>query len=259
MEEFTKISFVNWKMGLISTDDEKDEPYIGFAPGDELNYRSQSPVTMFQGAVGRLGLAGSGTEKTFVPVMKAFKNYPGFNRNNALLALIVVTDAPEQSALGGTPLVNAAQFLEYIKNVKTDLSKVVTYGVFGAKDLGCTPASYETPWDYYGNDYPNYKKIIQATKGKVYPLCGNFGANLSALSKDIVERIPAPRVYLDRRPIVSTIRVFFHGELLVGGLKEDGGSWVYDYALNAIILHNIKYSVEDDDVVSVQYEEDRGL
>jgi hypothetical protein len=250
MQEFTKDKHLSWSMGLISTDESR-LPLIGFTPATLLNSQSPNPVSLFQNAVRGLGTYGSGYEKTFVPIQKHLDAYPGFMRKNAYLAIITVTDAEEQSGTSST------SFLQYLVAKKGDLNRTIFFGAFGAYDLGCTAGSGEGIWNYV--DSP-YEDVVQATRGRVFPICTQtFGKDLSELGKDLVKRVTQPMIRLAKRPKISSIRVSFKGQVLPGGLKEDGGFWIYDFDGNAIVFHDLDFAPGDTETVDVSYQEDDGL
>lgn len=247
MQEFVKDKHLSWTMGLISTD-VTNRPYIGFAPGDLLNSQTPNPVLAFQRAVGQLGTYGSGYEETFEPIRKNLESYPAFARKDAYLAMISVTDADEQSAM------SSQVFLQYLQSKKGSLSRAIFYGAFGADDLGCRNGE---GWNYSRG---KYEAVIQATQGRYFPICtSTFGKDLAALGTDLVKRVTQPMIRLSKRPKISSIRVSFQGRALPGGLKEDGGFWVYDFDANAIVFHDLDFAPGDTETVDVSYQEDDGL
>ena len=246
IKKFSQLSYVDWKMGLISTDT-SDDPYVGFTPATSLNNKVSKPTDVFISAVKRLGTSGSGTEKPFATNLAAIKNHPDFFRPKAVLALIMVTDAPEQSQMAASILLDA-----YAAH-KGNVDKVVLYGVFGARDHGCISTGGEENWDFAGSVY---EELMQKTNGSFYTLCkDDFGETLGSIGEDLVSRLESPKVWLQRRPIVSTIQVSHRGNLLPGGLLSSGGLWTYDFDLNAVVFHNLDFAPDDLEVVMVRYEE----
>jgi hypothetical protein len=246
MQEFVKDS-LQWSMGLISTDP-SDLPYIGFTPTTLLNYLTPNGVGLFQGAVGRLGVGGSGYEQTFAPIQKHLDAYPSFTRKDAYLAVISVTDAEEQSGM------TSAEFLQYVAVKKGAPNRTIFYGALGADDLGCRLGE---GWNYSGS---KYEDVVLATGGRVFPICTTtFGKDLAALGNDLVRWVSRPMIRLSKRPKVSSVRVSFEGRLLPGGFKEDGGFWLYDFDANALVFHDMDFAPNNDDVVDVSYQEDDGL
>jgi hypothetical protein len=247
MQEFTKGQQLSWTMGLISTD-VTDRPYIGFTPGNLLNWQTPNPVYEFQRAVGLLGTFGSGVEQIFEPIRRSLDAYPGFARKDAYLAIISVTDAEEQS------IMSSQDFLQYLQTKKGSLSRSIFYGAFGADDLGCTLGE---GWNYARG---KYEAVVQATRGRYFPICtSTFGRDLAELGKDLVKRITQPMIRLSKRPKVPSIRISFKGRVLPGGLKENGGYWIYDFDSNAIIFHDLEFAPGDTESVDLSYQEDDGL
>lgn len=242
VKQFFSGGVLEWRMGLISTDP-VNSPYIGLVPGTELDFRSTDAMNRFRAAVGRLGLNGDGTERTFTPLMKWLNEYPKFLRPQAILALVMVTDAPEQS------MVPSANVLAFLTKVKGSLSKVVSYGVFAAADFGCR--SDEGAWNYAGSPYEG---LIAATNGKTYPLCQAFGPHLADMGKDLVSRVNRPEIQLTSRPRVETLKVIHRGVELLGGPEEEKGVWSYDFPKNRIVFHNMDFAPNDNEQVEIRYE-----
>lgn len=247
IQEFVKQGSLDWKMGLVSTS-EAEEPYVGFKAGEELDKKTPDPVKKFNEAVGRLGTGGDSTEKPFRCAQKALQENPSFLRSRAILALIMVTDAEEQSEIP------VQGMLDFLSQTKGDTRLGVFYGALGPDDWGCNPASGgESRWNFVGSPY---EALSQALKGKTYSLCsGAFGASLADLGKDLVKRIKAPRIPLTLRPKIETIRVTWRDQELRGGPRSDGGLWYYDFDLNAIVFHDLEFAPGENEEVVVHYEE----
>ncbi len=240
---------LDWKMGLISTD-KSDGPFVGFFPGQELTSRTPGNVSLFQGAVSRLGTDGTYQEEGFDPLLTALRTYPDFVRQRSTLAVIFVTDAKEQ---GISTVPDVLSELSRFKSTR----ETVSYGIFWTRDLGCARNPGEEDWAFSGS---RYGEFIQATQGKAYPLCSsNFGANLADLGQDLVSRITAPRLFLDTRPRVSTLQVVYQGREIPAGLPGSGGYWYYDQGLNALVFHDLSFAPGDDEEVRIIYDEDNGI
>jgi hypothetical protein len=252
MSQFVQASSgntLNWKMGLVSTD-KSDRPFVGFTVGDELSSSTPGNVANFQAAVNRLGTSGTYLEEGFDPLLGALRGFPNFVRPNSTLAVIFVTDAQEQ---GGMSVPDVLAELSKFKAI----SSTVSYGIFWTADLGCGKNPGEGDWNLSGS---RYGEFIQATSGKTYPLCArDFGKNLADLGKDLVSRITAPKLFLESRPRVSTLKVLYQGVELKAGLPGRGGVWYYASELNAIVFHDLTFAPGDDEEVQVIYEEDTGI
>ena len=248
MQTFTGQAGIHWKMGMISSD-ESDVPYLGISPTPDFDFSALDPVSVFQAAVGRLGTSGSGTEKFFTPVLNTLRLNPAFLRPHSILALIFVTDAIEQSPI------DAPRFLNELATLKGDIRDVIVYAALGAEDFGCAPSGEGL--NYVGSAH---ETVIKATHGKVYKACDpNFGNSLADLGQDLVQRVATPRMYLAARPRQGTLVIRYHGQVLPGGPKADGGFWVYDYELNAVLFHDLAFAHGDTESVEVSYREDNGI
>ncbi len=232
-------SGADWKMGLISTDDE-DAPYLGFVPGDEMNASTPNNIARFQAAVRRLGVNGNGEERLYDPLIDHLNRHPTFLRTGAMFFLIVVSDEEEQSRQFTT--------LQFIANVRSRVpgpDRWVTYGVLG--DTAHTCGSL----DYRGSRYEDF--ILQ-TLGKMFLICSDFGTSLAEIALDMGSRMEAPKLDLQNRPILSSLKVYYLDRVLPGGPKASGGLWTYDLRMNSVIFHDLIFAGGDLEKVRVEYE-----
>jgi len=235
MQNFTKNVNIKWKMGLLSTT-EGDTPYVGFTPKTLLDNTTLNPVKTFQNAVDSLGTYGADWEQSFNPVIENLKKYPNFLRPDAYLALVFVSDEDEQSVVDAQGHdYTIPRFVSDVAALKGgDQSKILTYGVFAPTD-----------WCANGNFYYNgsrWQELIRYTNGRIYSACDpNFGQVLSSMGDDLVSMIASlhPVVLLDSRPIATTIQVFYNGQKLRPGFKENGGQWIYDPSANVIRITDL--------------------
>lgn len=250
MQEFLT-KRISWKMGLLSTD-VTEVPYVGFdRPFDSTD---PNPAATFVNAVSRLGTSGDGTEKTFDPILRALTDYPNFLRDDKPLAILVVTDAPEQSTIGATT------FLQRFRAIVGPNRPVFVYSVLAANDLappgGCS--TQETGYDYANGPYEAF--ALNAKIGRAFSLCDpSFGSNLGKIGDEIVQQVFHPEIRLGRRPRPNSIKVHFHEALLPPGRKEDGGIWYYDHDRNAIVFYNLDFAVGESEAVTVDFETDDGF
>lgn len=246
INDFIKHGGLDWKMGVLSTD-VFDNPYTGFTPTTELTFKTPNNVQIFKDAIGNLGTSGDAIEKTFAPIMKWLPQFPNFLRPQAMLAIIMVTDAEEQSG------VTSADFLAFLQKTKGSLKRVISYGVFSPQDFGC--AFGDTTWNYKGTVYED---VVKATNGKTYALCKDFGQNLADLGKDLFSRVSRPMIRLKTRPRMETLHLFYKGEELKAGPRngraESKGLWLYDFDLNAIIFHDLEFAPGENEEVQIVYE-----
>jgi len=248
MQEFSRLQGINWRMGLLSTDTD-DSPYLGFQP--LFDSASPDPVTTFRNAVRRLGLSGSGTEKTFLPVLTNLTRYPAFLRPSAHLVVIMVGDEREQSNM------SAADFVRALVGHKAGRAQYVrVYGAMSARDFGC-PTNYPADQVVYAGS--PYEEAINATNGQVVSACASdFGAELAKLGHDIVASISSPVILLSHRPLPATIKVVYKGEALPPGPRAAGGKWLYDADANGVRFHNMEFVDLNERNVTITYEHDQG-
>lgn len=249
MQEFLTKK-ISWKMGLVSTA-VQEIPYIGFdRPFDNTD---PNPEAAFVAAVSRLGTNGDGTEQTYDPILKSLTQYPNFLRADKPLAILIVTDAPEQS------LVDAPTFLQSFRGIIGDRPLFV-YSVLAASDLA-PPGGCQTQEDGYNYANGRYEALaLNAKIGRAFSLCDpNFGANLGKIGDEIVQQVFNPEIRLNRRPRPNSIKVFFHDTLLPAGPKNKGGVWYYDHDRNAIIFYNLDFAVGENEAVNVEFVTDDGF
>ncbi len=247
MQEFIKNKQLDWKMGLLSTD-ESEEPYIGFAT--PFTRQDPDPVGNFRAAVSRLGIYGSGTEMSFTPIMEKLAQFQGFLRPAAHLVIIFVTDEREQSS------VDATRFISDTVGRKGGRSKLVkAYGAFHATDFGCNN-SYPDQVTYGGSPF---EAVINAFGGKAYSTCApDFGLELAKLGNDIVAAISSPVILLSKRPLPETIKVTYKGQELPAGPESLGGLWVYDSEANGVRFHNMDFVDFNERFVKIDFKPDQG-
>lgn len=241
INEFTAKGGLEWKMGVVSTD-VSQPPFGGFPMNKPLDFRTPNAVPEFQDAIRKLGTGGDAIEQSFGPIRKHLGAYPDFLRKEATLAVIFLTDAPDQSRIP------APEIFQFMGALKGDPKKIVIYGAFAATDFGCQTAE---GLKYAGSPY---ETLITQTKGKVYKLCGDFGTDLADLGRDLVTRVERPYIALPDRPQTATLRVIYKGKDLPGGPVDFGGYWIYDFDLNRIVFHNLSFAPGDNEDVSVSYE-----
>lgn len=248
MREFDKKGGIDWKMALISTD-EDEHPYIGMDTIDGFNSRSQRRTNRFAAAVRALGTNGSYTEKTFTPIMKQLYLSNIFTREDAMLVIINVTDAEEQSRN-----VSGKDFLNHLIQLKGDISKIKFYGVYSSDDLGCDG---ESTWEFKTS---KYKYVVQNTGGSIFPACSPvFGTKLTSLAKEIISYLQNSKIILDKRPKPDSIKVTYKGKELPGGSKTRGGMWYYDYNDNAIVFYSLDFAPGNEEIVEINFQEDEGF
>jgi hypothetical protein len=269
LEQFAKQPYINWKIGLVSTD-RSETPYLGFAtPFDWtlIDYRDptslDTTVTTFQNAVAALGTNGDPSEYVFFNVKRVLDLYngktpsmPSFLRPNSHLVVIMITDEIEQSKDSFGINYDAPLF---VKNMSTYIgsNKVLRfYGALSRVDLpGCTSSGDQDP--YAGSQY---ETAINLTKGFVISACiNNFGTELAKIGKDIASLVGLPSLLLKQRPKVETLKVFYKDKPLPSGSRESGGVWFYEESTNTINFYTMEF-VEDprNDYFKIDFDIDDG-
>lgn len=253
MNEFTSAGRIDWRMGLISSD-ESEEPYLGFAQynGNFFDYTDNDPVGTFQQAVSQLGTSGSYVEKFFGPSLK-WMSSDQFIRPDAFLAIIMVSDEPEQ-----TDGLSPQAFYNELVNLKAgqaDLIKV--YTAIAAKK-GLQPNCSDGVIDnYIGSRWEEIKDLSNAL---AFSACSaDFGSEMANVAQSIIAQLKAARILIPDQPKVDTIKVTFQGEDVPGGMKELGGKWYFDEKFNEIVFYEIMGTNDVDETVKVSYVIEDGL
>ncbi len=251
MQEFLKSNYIDWKMGIITTDVDYT-PVLGFST--PFDRSTPDPVPLFSDTVRRLGTGGSSSEYVFYNTERAFKYPTHFLRPNSHLAVIMVTDEVEQSQEYG-PSYKAAPFFQLVRNLIPDRYKVRFYGALNANGLD---DCFDYAMAYTGTPY---EEIIKLGEGFVISACKkDFGADLAKIGKDIASILSYPRLLLSARPKVETIKVTYKGVELEPGLPEQGGYWYYDDEFNLIIFYNLNFSQDFEfDSVDITFDINDGI
>ena len=267
-EKFAKQQFVNWKLGIISTD-QAENPYLGFeASFDSSLINSGDPasfdrtVRLFQEAVSDLGTSGSPTEYTFYNIKRHLDRYDGvvrppFLRENSHLVVIMISDEEEQSAQRfGSQSYEAINFYNSMLGYIASNKILRFYGAIDHKDLkDCTGFSGD-PW--VGSEF---EKIISESSGFVISAClDDFGNELAKIGEDIASLVGLPSLLLRRRPLVETLKVYYEDRLLAPGPEELGGTWFYEEATNTINFYNMDFVVDiENDRFRIEFDVDDGI
>jgi len=268
LQQFAKQPYINWKIGLISTD-KADNPYLGFdTPFDWSQIDPRDPtsfdrtVEKFQQKVASFGTSGDSQELVFYNVKRALDLFdgssasrPSFLRPNSHLVVIMISDEKEQSMDMG-PQYDAPEYLKLMSKYVPANKVLRYYGALSRSDLpGCSnPGDNET---YAGSQY---EKIINMTRGFNISACiTDFGSELAKVGKDIASLVGLPSLLLKERPIADTIKVYYKDKLLPSGPKEHGGVWFYEESTNTINFYTMEF-VEDirNDYFKIDFDVDDG-
>jgi hypothetical protein len=158
------------------------------------------------------------------PLANTFNN--GFYRKDAFFAVIFITDTAEQSRY-----ISSQQMYDFLVQLKGDAKKVLSYAVIKTTwDLKNCPAEDDDPPTTKLENFLSMT-VNAVNHSNVLSLCStDYGSKLAEFSKDIATR-SSGLVYLQRLPVVSTIKVTY-GTQVIKNSVDDG--WTYDPAQNAI-------------------------
>lgn len=217
----------DWKIGLISTS-EKEAPFGGFQ--DEISSTTPDSVNRFIQAVGKLGINGDSFERPFASINNALMKNPRFLRASANLAIIVVSDAPEQSSL------LAVEFIANLEVLGVDLNRVSLFGYLNPSEW-CTPT--DDTWKMAGSVYEQLSSLMNTSYSK---LCdGNLGGNLVTLGAQLGKQskmgtliIPSvSHIPLPSAPDFDSITVTYGTQTIPGTMST---GWIYDSLKNEVVL-----------------------
>ncbi len=184
-----------------------------------------------------VGTEGSSEEMSFDPISAALSSpmmsaeNTGFLRKDASLAIIIMTDAEDQSQTMSPETLN--DFLVNLKNGKAD--KVLTYAAI-------VPSSVTSPSctrDEYGVTPLRIEQFLKLSGGTEFNICdADYGTKLAAIAKDVTQKV-GKLMYLSRAPVVNTISVKFGlpGSPTAQVIPNDASTgWTYDPTRNALIF-----------------------
>ncbi len=173
-----------------------------------------------------VGTDGGGTEKVFDPAQRALsepvisQQNQGFLRPDAYLALIVLTDADDASAVQ-----NPLDFYNFLVGLKkNNPAMVLSYGAFIPIGVsGCARDSTAEPY--------RLTEFFKIAGSLTFNLCDPaFGVQLAGVGKDLVRRV-ASKIILESRPVLSSIEVVFGSQVISPGLLD---GWSYNLDDNSV-------------------------
>ena len=134
----------------------------------------------------------------------------GFLRGGAGLAVVLVSDEPEQSR---------NSWSSYLSSIQAMVPQVVFSAVAGPMPAGCPTA----------DPGAGYWEVADATDGAFLEICdSDWGSRLDELPTTVVLPPPTDTFALTEIPVVDSIAVE------VDGLRE--GGWGYSESLNAVVF-----------------------
>jgi hypothetical protein len=172
-----------------------------------------------------VGVGGSGSERPLSTTLKALTAplstgaNAGFLRDDANLAIIIVSDAQDQS---GEPIANYTSRIPLVKGVRRRHQvSVSVIGPFSPASTGCQTEGQDTTG--------RYDAVIQATRGVKQTICkSNWGTDLEQLGRSAL----GPRnTFFVRNPPDTQQPV----DVTVNG-QTVSNAWNYDGASNAIVF-----------------------
>jgi hypothetical protein len=188
----------------------------------------------------RVGTWGSGWENFFDPVQLAL-SLPlvntfnaGFYRADAMLAVVFVTDADDQ-----TTSIDANGFYNFLLRLKhNDAKKFLAYGAIIPQGAPCASATVEAP----PLKLQQFLGMLPNNHNNVLSLCEpDFGVKLAQFAEEIVSK-SASVIYLSRQPVPETIHVMYGNYELP---KDPNTGWTFDPEMNAVILgRNVDWTSE---------------
>lgn len=160
-------------------------------------------------------------EDSFSPlreILKADKN-PGFIRPDAHLAVIMITDANDDS-----PIAPNALYYDLVRAKGRDRSKVSTFGVLAGTNCAADPDGPPT----------RIADFLRLSGGKAYNLCDpKFGDNLADVGNTIREKASRMKIDLSSLPEEGTLSVKFGGQEVPNNAAK---GWTYDPDTVSIII-----------------------
>jgi len=161
------------------------------------------------------------------PALTGGKN-AGFYRQDAQLAIIIISDAEDQSPKNLGP-VETWNFLYNLKNRRAD--QIIGFGVIvpvldnrncNRDDFAMRPYRLE-----------EFLKLIGRGQQNIYNLCDpQFGDNLLAVTDALIKSV-ANVIYLSRLPVPHTIQVIYGTQVIP---SDPINGWSYDPSRNAVVF-----------------------
>ena len=250
----SKVAILDYHVGVITTDMDDCHTDCGRLQGIP-SYVERTTPNLVQVLSEKMivGTNGSASEMMFAPIMEALspnlENTAnlGFYRQDAYLAVIIITDAAEQSRYSPQDMYN------FLLQKKNDKRKILGYGVIRkvAERATCTTGgeSIDTKLETFLASVVN----ANANQDNVLSLCSeNYGEKLAEFAKDIVTR-SAGSVKLTALPSPASIRVMYGTQEIPNDLKT---GWTYRSSSNTLEFgSNIVWSEQPNGTtLSINYE-----
>ena len=165
-----------------------------------------------------VGVDGSGTESFFSNIISYLRKDSSFHRPEALLSIIILTDAEDQSNVEDT-IYTPSYTRQFLMNLKNgDSERVSTF-------LAYIPPEEKSGKCPRNGEHPpvRLKAFANLLEGVEASLCDTrFSQKLLALGKDLSQRIRDFKIPLNNQPQVDTLEVFY------GNIMLPQKFWSYD-------------------------------
>lgn len=250
----SKVAILDYHVGILTTDMDDCRDHCGRLQGIPTFVERSTPnlVQVLSDKM-LVGTNGSAEEMSFAPVVEALSPNlenganVGFYRQDAYLAVIMITDAKEQSNY------SPQDMMTFLVQKKHDKKKVLGYGVIRkvAEQSICTTG---------GESIDDKLEIFLAgvvngnsKQDNVLSLCAtDWGEKLAEFAKDIVKR-SAGSVKLTALPSPASISVVYGTQVIPNDLKT---GWTYRSSSNTLEFgSNIVWSEQPvGTTLSINYE-----
>ncbi|AHI05517.1 hypothetical protein BDW_05045 [Bdellovibrio bacteriovorus W] len=193
------------------------------------------------GAAVKQGINGSGDERAFhsfrATLESSINNQHNFRRDDAFLAVIIVTDEEDYSRSSGSmdnpsnPGLHPVQdYVTFLRDYTQSTDTMKNYSVSAIyvptrTNPGCTLHSAAQAGNRVG-------ELATLTGGVKASLCSNFGQSLELISDSIIQLSAV--FQLQREPVESTITVKVNGVVVPKSLVN---GWTYNAADLTIHFH----------------------
>jgi len=215
-------SGADYHLAVITTDEARFRQFDGYSWIDSAHH---DPVQWMQNVISSIGIHGSGFEKGIEMAKYALEGdaAPGslYNRENATMVIIYVSDEPDHSQGG------FGSYLSFFDNYKLSLSLMRHFAVIGDYPSGCSfpylPMSRNIQ---FGSGYYD---MTQRYNGSWYSICAaDWGQQMQNLANTVTTQRSFELEEPD--PVENTILVTVNGQQTT--------NWSYDLSLNAVVFNS---------------------
>ncbi len=188
-------------------------------------------------------ISGYGDERAFQSITSTLDSAlnSGFRREDAFLAVIIVSDEDDFSHDGTTPIDNpnhaslhpVSKYVDYLNALTASSGATRKYSVstISINDQACLDLLNQSN----GGRKIGHRMhdIVNQTGGTIGNLCGDFAEELTLIQDKIINKLT--QFYLQREPIPSTIKVVVNGVVVPEASGTgDGQGWTYNAEANSI-------------------------